>query len=97
MKRPDIYLLPMLLAENSHQSVLTPYALEALKSIKIFFVENIKTTRRFISSLKAGIPMVIVSIVADQPFNGKLIEKNKTGVHIPFKKLTFEKGAFFNV
>jgi len=35
--------------------------------------------------------MVIVSIVADQPFNGKLIEKNKTGVHIPFKKLTFEK------
>ena len=43
------------------------------------------------SSLKAGIPMVIVSIVADQPFNGKLIEKNKTGVHIPFKKLTFEK------
>lgn len=43
------------------------------------------------SSLKAGIPMVIVSIVADQPFNGKLIEKNRTGVHIPFKKLTFEK------
>ena len=43
------------------------------------------------SSLKSGIPMVIVSIVADQPFNGKLIEKNKTGVHIPFKKLTFEK------
>jgi 16S rRNA (cytidine1402-2'-O)-methyltransferase len=55
MKRPDIYLLPMLLAEDSHQSVLTPYALEALKSIKVFFVENIKTTRRFISSLKAGI------------------------------------------
>jgi sterol 3beta-glucosyltransferase len=43
------------------------------------------------SSLKAGIPMVIVSIVADQPFNGKLIEKNKTGVHIQYKKLTFEK------
>jgi UDP:flavonoid glycosyltransferase YjiC (YdhE family) len=43
------------------------------------------------SSLKAGIPMVIVSIVADQPFNGKLIEENRTGVHIPFKNLTFEK------
>lgn len=55
MKRPDIFLLPMLLAENTHQSVLTPHALEALKIIKVFFVENIKTTRRFISSLKAGI------------------------------------------
>lgn len=55
MKRPDIFLLPMLLSENTHQSVLTPYALEAIKTIKVFFVENIKTTRRFISSLKAGI------------------------------------------
>jgi 16S rRNA (cytidine1402-2'-O)-methyltransferase len=55
MKRPDIFLLPMLLAENTHQIVLTPYALESLKNLKVFFVENIKTTRRFISSLKAGI------------------------------------------
>ena len=55
MKRPDIFLLPMLLAENTHQIVLTPYALESLKTLKVFFVENIKTTRRFISSLKSGI------------------------------------------
>lgn len=55
MKRPEIFLLPMLLAENTHQVVLTPYALESLKTLKVFFVENIKTTRRFISSLKAGI------------------------------------------
>ncbi|MCF8324911.1 MAG: SAM-dependent methyltransferase [Leadbetterella sp.] len=55
MKRPDIFLLPMLLAENTHQIVLTPYALESLINLKVFFVENIKTTRRFISSLKAGI------------------------------------------
>jgi UDP:flavonoid glycosyltransferase YjiC (YdhE family) len=43
------------------------------------------------SALKAQIPMIIVSIVADQPFNGKLIEKNKTGIHIPFQKLTYGK------
>jgi len=55
MKRPDIFLLPMLLAENTHQIVLTPFALESLKNLKVFFAENIKTTRRFISSLKAGI------------------------------------------
>jgi 16S rRNA (cytidine1402-2'-O)-methyltransferase len=45
----------MLLAENTHQIVLTPFALESLKNLKVFFAENIKTTRRFISSLKAGI------------------------------------------
>ena len=55
MTKPNIYLLPMLLAENTHQSVLTPHALECLKTLKVLFVENIKTTRRFISSLKAGI------------------------------------------
>jgi 16S rRNA (cytidine1402-2'-O)-methyltransferase len=55
MNRPTIFLLPMLLAENTHQAVLTPYALESLKALKVLFVENIKTTRRFISSLKAGI------------------------------------------
>ena len=55
MEKPTIYLLPMLLAENSHQEVLTPFALETIKSCSVFFVENVKTTRRFISSLKAGI------------------------------------------
>jgi 16S rRNA (cytidine1402-2'-O)-methyltransferase len=51
----DIYLLPMLLAENSHNKALTPEALFHLKRIKVLFVENLKTTRRFLSSLKAGI------------------------------------------
>lgn len=45
----------MLLADNTHQKVLTPYAIDVIKDIKVFFVENIKTTRRFISSLKLGI------------------------------------------
>ncbi len=45
----------MLLAENTHQKSLTPEAIWVIKSLKVFFVENIKTTRRFISSLKEGI------------------------------------------
>jgi len=45
----------MLLAENTHQKSLTPEAISVIKSLKVFFVENIKTTRRFISSLKEGI------------------------------------------
>ncbi|MCA0363295.1 MAG: SAM-dependent methyltransferase [Bacteroidetes bacterium] len=51
----NLFLLPMLLAENTHQKSLTPEAISVIKSLKVFFVENIKTTRRFISSLKEGI------------------------------------------
>jgi sterol 3beta-glucosyltransferase len=39
------------------------------------------------AGLQAGIPLVITSIIADQPWLGKLITQNKLGVHIPFKKL----------
>ncbi len=45
----------MLLAENSHEQALTSYSVEKMKTLKVFFVENVKTTRRFISSLKQGI------------------------------------------
>ena len=41
--------------------------------------------------LRAGIPLIIVSIIADQPWMGKIIEAKLTGVHIPFRKLTKEK------
>lgn len=51
----NLYLLPMLLAEDSHSRALTPHSVEMIKTLKVFFVENVKTTRRFISSLKQGI------------------------------------------
>lgn len=41
--------------------------------------------------LKSGIPIIIVSILADQPINGKLIEQRRLGFHIPFKQLSAEK------
>jgi sterol 3beta-glucosyltransferase len=41
--------------------------------------------------LKSGIPLVVVSILADQPINGKTIEQRKLGFHIPFKKLTAQR------
>ncbi len=43
--------------------------------------------------LIAKIPVVIVSIIADQPWWGKIIEGKKLGVHIPFKRLTPQKLA----
>jgi sterol 3beta-glucosyltransferase len=41
--------------------------------------------------LKSGIPVIVVSILADQPINGKLIERRRLGFHIPFKRLTAER------
>lgn len=43
------------------------------------------------SVLRGCIPIVILSILADQPYNGKLVERNKVGVHIPFNKINSKK------
>jgi UDP:flavonoid glycosyltransferase YjiC (YdhE family) len=43
------------------------------------------------AALNAKIPIIIISIIADQPWWGKIIERKKLGVHIPFRKLTTEK------
>lgn len=41
--------------------------------------------------LRAGIPVVVVSIFGDQPWWGKLLKKKKLGVHIPFGKISTGK------
>jgi UDP:flavonoid glycosyltransferase YjiC (YdhE family) len=41
--------------------------------------------------LRSGIPVIVVSILADQPINGQLIEQKRLGFHIPFKQLSSQK------
>lgn len=41
--------------------------------------------------IKSKIPSIVISILADQPYNGKIVEKNKIGVHIPFQNITTKK------
>ncbi len=43
------------------------------------------------AALKAQLPLIIASIVVDQPFNGQMIEKLNVGIHFPFRKLSFDK------
>lgn len=43
------------------------------------------------AALRSGIPVIVVSILADQPVNGQMIEQKKLGYHLPFKKLSPEK------
>ena len=41
--------------------------------------------------LKAGIPMVLLSIFADQPYNAKMVADKRAAIHIPFNKITLDK------
>jgi 16S rRNA (cytidine1402-2'-O)-methyltransferase len=50
-----IYLIPNVLAPDTAFNVISPQVLDIIIKIKYFFVEDIRTARRFISSLKLGV------------------------------------------
>jgi 16S rRNA (cytidine1402-2'-O)-methyltransferase len=50
-----IYLIPTPLADGTQDIVLNKQISETIRGLDTFFVENIRTARRFISSLKLGI------------------------------------------
>ena len=47
-----LYLIPTILAPETAESVLSPQIKEVIKATEYYFVENIRTARRFISELK---------------------------------------------
>lgn len=49
-----LYLIPSPLAPDTNH-YLPPVVLETIKSLDLFFVEEIRTSRRFVSSLKLGL------------------------------------------
>ncbi|WP_353721428.1 SAM-dependent methyltransferase [Dyadobacter sp. 676] len=50
----SLYLIPTILADGTQNNVLSPQIRDAVQRLDIFFVENVRTARRFISSLKLG-------------------------------------------
>ncbi len=50
-----LFLIPTYLSSDNEASFMSPMVVEVLKNTKHHFVENVRTARRFISSLKAGI------------------------------------------
>jgi 16S rRNA (cytidine1402-2'-O)-methyltransferase len=52
-----LYLIPNVIYENTHEEVITRQVREILEQLDYLLVENIRTTRRFISSLKLGKPI----------------------------------------
>jgi len=55
MKKGALYLIPTAIAENTSQQVVNQQCQEAIKKCTFYLVENIRTARRYISSLKLGI------------------------------------------
>lgn len=50
-----LFLIPVPLADATQQKVLPAEVLEVVRSLDTFLVENVRTARRFISSLQLGI------------------------------------------
>lgn len=50
MKTGDVYLIPTVLYEQANETI-PAYVLDAVKQCNVFFVENERTTRRYLKSL----------------------------------------------
>jgi len=54
-KKGKLYLIPTPLAENTLDKTVTPELKQIVGKLNYFLAENIRTARRFISSLKLGV------------------------------------------
>jgi 16S rRNA (cytidine1402-2'-O)-methyltransferase len=50
-----LFIIPSYLSEKNDASFIAPMVLEVIKNTSHYLVENVRTSRRFISSLKLGI------------------------------------------
>lgn len=55
MQKGILYLIPSVLAEGTAQQVISPQIKEVVQNTKYYAVENLRTARRYISSLRLGI------------------------------------------
>ena len=49
-----LFLIPTPLADDTSADVLSAQVSESVKNLDVFFAENLRTARRFISGLKLG-------------------------------------------
>ncbi|MGB3588126.1 MAG: SAM-dependent methyltransferase, partial [Tunicatimonas sp.] len=52
-----IYLIPTIIAPDTQHSVLPRQIIEVVNHLTYFLVENVRTTRRFLSSLSIQTPI----------------------------------------
>lgn len=52
MSQGTLFLIPNIIADDTQRSVIAPQVLEVLKTISHFLAEDVRTARRYLSSLK---------------------------------------------
>ena len=52
MNNGKLYLIPNIIADDTHQTVITPQVYNVLPTIRHFLVEDLRNARRFVSALK---------------------------------------------
>lgn len=55
MNSQIVYLIPTVIAEQTEQRIISEEVREVISSLDYFLVENVRTARRYISSLKLGL------------------------------------------
>ena len=53
-KTPVLYLIPSVIADNTASEVITPQIRSVIQNTDYYLVEDIRTARRYLSSLKTG-------------------------------------------
>ena len=74
-EKGKLYLIPTVIADNTAKKVISPYIREILKPIRFFLVEDIRTARRFLSSLS------IFESIEQLYFN--TLDKNTSEAELP--------------
>ncbi len=55
MKKGKLFLIPVVIADETEEQVITSKVKEVISGLDYFLVENVRTARRFISKLKLGL------------------------------------------
>lgn len=62
MPKGKLFLIPTVLADDTAAQVISPQVREVILHTKFFLVENLRTARRYISSLKLGLTIDDISL-----------------------------------
>lgn len=74
MPKGKLFLIPTVLADDTAAQVISPQVREVILHTKFFLVENLRTARRYISSLKLGLTIDEISL--------ELLDKDTTSQQV---------------
>ena len=55
MSTGKLYVIPNVISDHTQSDVIPEQVKAAIKACDVFFVENLRTARRYVSSLKLGL------------------------------------------